>query len=180
MTSDQAYTTLIKITSLYNKVLTDEQIAVWMDELKPLDEISTQKVVRNLKSNNLYSCYMPTLPQFLSLYKANNGNNCNDEIIQDYCFVCCNKGFEIIREYTTVDNITRFYEYMLHCDCCEKGKQEEISYKNVYSEPISKYFNVNDLARINRKKKEESLKRKRLNQPDEARKKFYKLLSGIY
>lgn len=180
MSDEQAYNVLVKITSLYNKTLTDEQTTFWINELKPLNELTSQKVVKNLKLNYLYSNHMPTLPQFLALYKGLNGTVYQKESEeQEYCYVCNNKGFDILREYTKTNCTTYFYDYQLHCDCCQKGKQQAINTGKYYSEPISKYYDVQKLAEKHRKIKVQQDKKnqKQKNDLNQQKEYFYKLLS---
>jgi len=183
MTNEQAYNILMKIVNLYNKNLNDEQVTLWLDELKPLDEITSRKVADNLKSNTLYVNHIPTIPQFLILYKSLSKLTITKTTHdQDYCYVCNNRGFDFVRKFKTLNGITYVYDYQLHCDCCEKGKLEEIRTNSVCSEPISMYCDINELKKINKIKRANALQKK----SPTAKSKFenakikYALLSSIY
>ncbi|MEN8905042.1 MAG: hypothetical protein ABF289_03690 [Clostridiales bacterium] len=181
MTKEKAYSALVKITGLYNKTLSDEKTTLWLNELEPLFEIPVQKVVNNLKSNYLYLNNMPTLPQFLALYnrhthKSSDKKNPNTY----YCYVCNNKGYDILRKFEKVNDKTYIYDYALHCDCCKKGEEEKVKSSSVYSEPIGKYFNVDELAAKNRARKEKYARRGSKIETQNNKKTFYNLLSKIY
>lgn len=160
MTAEKAYGIVLNLTSLYNKSLTDEQLTVWLNEIKTLDEITAQKVIKDIKRNHLYSNYMPNLPQFLQLYKKIFNENLVTEQKDDYCYVCANKGIEMIRETKIINGFKYIYDYFLHCDYCRKGEEEKISYKNLYTEPISKYLNVDKLVRKNKEKRKKQVEDK--------------------
>ncbi|MEN8908383.1 MAG: hypothetical protein ABF289_20700 [Clostridiales bacterium] len=149
MNHDLAYKCLTKITSLYNKNLTDEQLAIWLEEFEKLNELAVQKAIKKLKADKIYENCMPTLPQFFSIYKTFIQDK---NIKQPYCYVCNNRGYEILRVYKNLNEKKTPYDYALHCDCCEIGKTQIIKYKKYYSEPISKYFNVESLMTENKKK----------------------------
>jgi hypothetical protein len=183
MTDEQAYNLLMKITNFYNKKLYDEQVTIWINELKPLDEIISQKAAENLKTNILYTNLMPTIPQFLTLYKSLSKLTAIKTIKeQDYCYVCNNKGFVMMRTFNTNNNVTYVYDFPLHCDCCEKGKLEETRTNTVHSEPISMYYDINELANSNRIKREHTLRKKSRQEESkiEKIKVEYALISQIY
>jgi hypothetical protein len=179
MTDEKAYSVVLNLTSIYNKSLTDEQLTVWLNEIKPLDEVIVQKVVNDIKLNNLYSNYMPNLPQFLQLYKRIFNDNLVRDCKDEYCYVCDNKGLEMIREVKIINDIKYTYDYFLHCNFCKKGEEQKISYKNLYTEPINKYLDIDKLIKKNKEKRKKQLENKN-NSKHESIKIRYQSLMDIY
>jgi hypothetical protein len=72
------------------------------------------------------------------------------------CWICVDVG--VIEHYQKFKIHGEILEYAvtLHCSC-EKGKQQKIDYTNskgkrVFTEPISKYFDIFKLQEENKKK----------------------------
>lgn len=165
MKNEAAYKALIKLTALYNKNLTDDQYATWLEELKKLNEIAVLKTLRSIKTHKAYEEYMPTVPQFFSIYKTFIQD---ENIKQPFCYVCNNRGYEILRIYKSINEKSLPYDYFLHCDNCSFGKDQSIKHNGYYSEPISMYFSFDMLIAKNKKKltkqreqKKENLKEKK-------------------
>lgn len=84
------------------------------------------------------------------------------------CFVCMDKGYDIIRQKKTVtarngEKQELYYDYALHCDRCNAGDRQRVHARNkngdiVYSEPMSKYYNLFELEKNNKEKYEKQLK----------------------
>lgn len=72
------------------------------------------------------------------------------------CWICVDTGFmEHFQKFRINGEISE-YKTILHCSC-EKGQQQKIDYINkkghrVYTEPISKYFNIFKLQQANKEK----------------------------
>jgi hypothetical protein len=164
----------MKITGLYNKKLSNEQYALWLEELKDLNELAVQRAIKSLKTNNVYENCMPTVPQFLSLYRTFIGKK---SVEQDYCYVCNNRGYEIIRFYKKYNEHKIPYDYFLYCDCCAKGKSLKINHDEYYSDPISKYFDLNNLMSENKKKALKSNKNKEIKA--DVKKEFEKMYIAL-
>jgi hypothetical protein len=171
MDSNSAYNYLMKISGMYNRKLNDDQYALWLEELEILNEIAVKKAIKSLKNNNSYENIMPTIPQFLAIYKTFLYVKEKEE---DYCFVCNNRGFEILRLYKDFGGQVIPYDYMLHCDKCSKGKMQKVACGGYYSEPISKYFDIAKLILENKKNYTKNQESK------EKEKKVKKQLKEVY
>lgn len=139
---------LAKLTGMYNKTLSDYQADAWLEELFKIDEPPAQRVLKNIKSNPYHVSLMPTIPQFLALYRTYITKNVT-VTNEEYCYVCCNKGLDKhIKElhgYLGDDKPPYILINLLYCDSCEKGRSMSDGI-----EPISKYFDVTKVAEHNK------------------------------
>jgi hypothetical protein len=184
MTDEQALITFDKLTAMYNKKVDDDQKKFWVKELESLTEITAQKVIQGLKSNRLYEKTMPTIPQFINLYKQNSVVVHSEH---DFCYVCYNRGHDLIEIKEMRGSEEYVYNMSCHCDFCDLGKDQKIDFtrkdgRRVYSEPISKYLSgINLEARIasnKDKRQRNSLRTKEKN--DGRRMMYFKFISDNF
>lgn len=72
------------------------------------------------------------------------------------CWICLDRGFITHIQKFKMWGETIEYEIILYCSC-ENGKKRNIDYINkkgqrIYTEPISKYFNIFKLQQANKDK----------------------------
>ena len=164
MVEDKALEFVGRLFSMYNRTATDDMSVTWTNEMILLNEIFVEKAINNLKTNKAHetSRDMPTLKQFLDLYKRYSVEEKQD-IPNNYCYVCNNKGAGLWWIYDEETGMP--FQLSWYCDNCSLGGSEynRIDITNKYgvrrhAVAISSLTNIDKLIEKNKEKKRNSKK----------------------
>ena len=153
--------TLVRIFPNHNAVKEDKETrAIYVDSFlkhdKEIMEIAIEKIKVNCKR-------MPSIAEITTFYNTElrNFNAFQErELTQDYCAICDNKGFELIRKEIGGGS----YQFIAHCTCSlgEKwkydGQAKQNRKNNYFVSSVNRYFEVEELKKMNIKRRVESTK----------------------